>query len=149
MDAYVWVEAWQQQCCGSDFQIGSTVQWQVRRADRQEWLERLLDTDWSTTVHYSEDHHLDNHNGTLTGVVADINVLTSDRVLGDAPGDVTGRAMVPVPGSGRLREVTVADRWQPPPPNGSFDGWIVRLESAVFTPLLHPRLRAGAKRTYG
>jgi hypothetical protein len=46
--------------------------------------------------------------------------------------------MVPVPGTGRLRRVETADRWEPEPRDldgdWSFDGWIVKLDAARYEP---------------
>jgi hypothetical protein len=48
VDAFVWIESWQQQCCGDDFRVGSVVRWQVRtNSDVDEWVELLLGAEWS------------------------------------------------------------------------------------------------------
>jgi hypothetical protein len=138
MGTFVWIESWQQQCCGHDFRVGSRVRWEVRQnPDGDSWIDLLLGPRWSEKVGFTEDHHMDESDGVLTGVVAAINVVTCDRVPDDAPHlEGRGKVMVPVPGSGRLRTVDVADSWEPEPrdrPSGwSFDGWIVELESAEF-----------------
>ncbi len=138
MDAFVWIESWQQQCCGTDFGVGSTVRWDVKQnAENDEWIDLLLGPEWSGKVDFTEDHHMDESDGVLTGAVSEISVVTCDRVLGDVPQPgPRGKVMVPVPGSGRLRSVEVADRWEPEPDDTSggwsFDGWIVGLKSAVF-----------------
>jgi hypothetical protein len=147
VDAFVWVESWQQQCCGDDFRVGSAVQWQVRtNSDADEWVELLLGAEWSAKVRFTEDHHMDGADGVLTGVVSKINVVTCERVLGEAPQPgPSGQVMIPVPGSGWLRDVEVADLWEPEPPDldsgWSFDGWIVKLGDA--------QLEAGIDRTDG
>ena len=117
MDAYVWVTSWQQQCRGEDFRVDSSVRWQVKTSDgADEWIELLLGPEWATTVRFAEDHHLDKADGVITGTVSEINVVTCDRVLAEAPKPgPTGKVMVPVPGSGRLRRVETADRWEPEP----------------------------------
>jgi hypothetical protein len=139
VDALVWVDSWRQ-CCGEDFRVGSSVRWQVKTSDgADEWIELLLGPEWATTVRFAEDHHLDRADGVLTGTVSEINVVISDRVLGEArkPGP-SGKVMVPVPGTGRLRRVETADRWEPEPRDldgdWSFDGWIVKLDAARYEP---------------
>jgi Family of unknown function (DUF6578) len=138
MGTFVWIESWQQQCCGHDFRVGSTVRWEVRQhPGGHDWVRILLGTGWSEKVFFAEDHHTDESEGVLTGVVSHISVVTCDRVLGDAAQpEARGRVLVPVPGSGRLRTVEMADSWEPEPRDPSagwsFDGWIVELEPAEF-----------------
>jgi hypothetical protein len=128
---YVLVEAWQQQCCGVDFEIGSVVRWDVRPAEA-DWLAHALGQQWAAAVWFVEDHHGTRGGAAheLAGVVRSIRVLTVGRELGTDP--QYGPVMLPVAGSGRLREVPVADRWETASDeNGadrSFDGWIVGLD---------------------
>jgi hypothetical protein len=103
----IWVAARQQQCCGEDFAVGSSVRWQVLPA-AADWIARLLGEGWGDTVRHAEDHHGDDDVvGEVSGVVQSVRVVTCERVE-ELPGG-RGRAWVPVPGSGRLREVDVAD----------------------------------------
>jgi hypothetical protein len=133
---FVWVESWQQQCCGDEFQVGSSVTWNVTRAkDAEDWVTTLLGPDWGEKVRYTEDHHgLDEGLGReLRGVVRSIHVVTCDRKPEHQPGrSPSGQVWVLVPSSGRLREVEVADPWEPEPsdddPHQSFDGWVVEVE---------------------
>lgn len=37
----LWVDAWQLQCCGEPFRLGSPVAWMVREAD-PDWLQAVL-----------------------------------------------------------------------------------------------------------
>jgi len=135
---FVWIEGWQQQCCGDDFRVGSAVRWEVKQnPDGDEWIGLLLGPEWSKRVGFSQAHHLGESDGVLTGVVSEISVITCDRVLGNAPHPGPGgKVLVAVRGSGRLRKVEVADRWEPEPRDPaagwSFDGWIVELDSAEF-----------------
>lgn len=130
MRTFVWVDAWQQQCCGAEFGVGSTVTWTVKsQPDGAEWVGLLLGREWAERVEYHEEHH-DDAEETVSGRVVSIRVVTCSRV-GEPQG--AGTSYVPVPGSGRLREVDVADPWEPEPPESqrfeeSFDGWIVEVE---------------------
>ena len=111
--------------------MGSAVRWNVH-AVAGDWVGDLLGQPWGATVRLAEDHH-DTGQGAaseLAGVVPSIRVVTAGLEL--QPGTRHGRVLVPVPGSGRLRGVEVADRWDPQPPEGqesvwSFEGWIVGL----------------------
>jgi hypothetical protein len=132
---FVWVDSWAQQCCGEPFRIGTEVRWQVRREDDgDEWATTLLGPEWGDRVRYAEDRHgLDESDGhEIRGVVRSIRVVTCDRVLDTQQEGHSAGVWVPVPGSGRLREVEVADPWEPEPmeqdPPRTFDGWIVEVD---------------------
>ena len=130
----VWVSSCQQQCCGKNFGIGSSVEWNVRRVTEPDsWIDLLLGAEWATKVGYAEDHHLAEANGVIAGVVRRIQVVTCTRELGLA--ELLGRmeqCLVAVRGSGRLRDVAVAEKWEPEPrdedADWTFEGWIVELE---------------------
>ena len=145
VDAFVWVTSWQQQCCGADFGVGSSVRWQVRTSGgTDEWIELLLGPEWATTIRFAEDHHLDQADGVLTGTVSEINVVSCERVPGEAPKPrPTGKVMVPVPGSGRLRRVETAAPWEPTDAGWSFDGWIVKLDAAHYEPGIESAVEDG------
>lgn len=136
----MWVQSWQQQCCGQRFAAGSQVQWRVVRHDApHEWITELLGPEWASRVTFTEEHHLGDATGTLSGVVSTIDVLTCERVL-DQSELSTSMGYVPVSGSGRLRRVTESDPWEPEPQSRvgrsgwSFDGWIVRLTDVRYQP---------------
>jgi hypothetical protein len=117
------------------FRVGSAVTWNVTREDTDNWTTTLLGPEWGQKVQFAEDHHGagGGPGREVHGVVRSIRVVTCHRQLEDRPGrSPNGRVWVPVPGSGRLREVDVADAWRPEPPDDeprrSFDGWVVELE---------------------
>lgn len=130
VQTFVWVTAWEQQCCGDDFEVGSTVTWTVVKHDEpDEWVAQLLGPDWGGRVKYSEGHH-DNEEDTVSGVVCAINEVRCGREL---QADGAGHVQVPIRGSGWLTEVSVADPWASRPSDDfresmSFDAWIVELE---------------------
>lgn len=95
-----------------------------------EWVKLLLGDAWAQRVEYHEEHHDDIEGPPLTGEVVSIQVVTCKR---RPEQDGSGRVLVPVPRSGALRHVHVADAWEPERTSGqlpmqSFDGWIVELE---------------------
>jgi hypothetical protein len=130
--AFVWVDAWQQQCCGETFRVGSEIHWHGHRTmERKSWITTLLGPEWADAVEYEENHHgpPDELNPLveLHGMVRSIRVVTCD---GKAKPNSTDFSGVPIPGSGRLQMVEVADPWKPEPPaqaRGMFSGWIVEL----------------------
>ena len=138
MSAFVRVDAWQQQCWGDEFRVGSTVHWDVlSTAGGHEWADLLLRPAWGAEVRYQEDHHGGPNDpaagGELHGVVRAIHVVTCACELRTGAGASSGGAWYPVPGSGRLREVEVADPWEPESPDDvrpacSFEGWIVEVD---------------------
>jgi hypothetical protein len=132
---FVWVDSWQQQCCGGNFAVGSMVNWHVRpQVDFDpEWVTRLLGDSWSGRVVHHEEHHDEVEWPTISGQVVSISVVTCAREAKQH--GALASVLMPVPGSGRLRTVQVADPWEPEPPESrmleeSFEGWIVELELA-------------------
>ena len=122
VQTFVWVDSWQQQCCGDEFRVGSTVHWDVLPAKEEDnWVETLLGADWGAKVRFSEDHHggLDDAAASekLHGLVRTIYVVTCDRWHKTGPGEGPGGVWLPIAGSGRLREVEFADPWEPEPPD--------------------------------
>ena len=130
--AFVWVDSWQQQCCGEEFRVGSEIHWHGHRTkERKSWITTLLGAEWADAVEYEENHHGPpdalNPLVELHGMVRSIRVVTCD---GKTKPNSTGFSRIPVPGSGRLQMVEVADPWKPEPPAQAremFAGWIVEL----------------------
>jgi hypothetical protein len=130
MHAFVWIDSWQQQCCGDDFRVGSDVSWSVVPQDGpNEWVELLLDRPWAEKVVFHEEHH----GGGLTTVIR-CTVRSIHEVTYRLAPQVRGpdQILVPVPGSGIVKEVAIADKWGPEPPDDlkrqmSFGGWIVEV----------------------
>ncbi|WP_425431621.1 DUF6578 domain-containing protein [Geodermatophilus siccatus] len=92
------------------------------------WITTLLGAD---AVEYEENHHgpPDQLNPLveLHGMVRSIRVVAYDR---KAKPNSTSFSGMPVPESGRLQMVEVADPWKPEPPAQAremFSGWIVEL----------------------
>lgn len=128
----VWVDSWQQQCCGDEFRVGSPVEWDVLPED-DESMVNLLGAEWSGKVGYRQERHgpFDHDQPQpLSGVIRSIATVTYS--LEPVPGKQ--RHFQPAPGTGALRSVSVADPWGPEPPASdtptqAFGGWIVELET--------------------
>jgi hypothetical protein len=67
----VWIDGWQQQCCGAGFAVGDEIRWTLVRGDH-EWLSRVLGTTYpgSTLDVDVEILDLDGAGGTAAGWVA-------------------------------------------------------------------------------
>lgn len=53
----VWVEAWQIQCCGDAFEVGSKVEWTLCEQSDRDWLTSVLGDEFAREITYSEEHH--------------------------------------------------------------------------------------------
>jgi hypothetical protein len=119
----VWVDDWQQQCCGAPFSIGSVVTWTLRDGD-QDHLHRLL-AGQSVTVNRSEEHHggLPDDAPTTTGKVMGIRAV---HVIGSLKPDGDGRTWETVPGSARLTKLQGSNG--PEFSETGFAGYLVEIE---------------------
>ena len=130
MQTFVWVTEWEQQCCGDDFGVGSSVTWTVvEHEGANEWVVQLLGPTWGDRVKYSEGHHADEE-ATISGVVLAIHEVRCRRELQPYG---SGQAWVPIQSSGWLTEVPAADPWVSKPDDEVresvfFEGWVVELE---------------------
>ncbi len=120
----LWVDAWQVQCCGEPFRLGSPVAWTVREAD-PDWLEAVLGAKAASGVDGAEEHHggLPEHTEPVRGVVTRIWAVHCRYA--PRPGDP--RALYPVPGSGVLTDVDSADGRVADRGEERFVGYVVRL----------------------
>lgn len=121
----LWIDAWQMQCCGEPFRLGSQVAWTLREADL-DWLQAVLGAGTSPGVDGAEEHHGGIPEGTepTRGVVRRISAVHC-RYAPRAAGDP--RALYPVPGSGVLTDVDSADGWVADRGEEPFVGYIVQL----------------------
>jgi hypothetical protein len=121
----VWVSAWQMQCCGEPFRLGSPVTWTVRDADA-EWLAAVLGDEASKAVDAAEDHHSDADAGSepVTGTVSRITAVHC-RYTPRPGGDP--RSLYPVPGSAVFADVRSADGHVADRGEEVFLGYLVKL----------------------
>ena len=121
----LWVDAWQVQCCGEPFRLGSPVAWTVREAD-PDWLEAVLGAKAASGVDGAEEHHggLPEHTEPVRGVVTRISAVHC-RYAPRPGGDP--RALYPVPDSGVLTDVESADGRVADRGQERFAGYLVRL----------------------
>lgn len=131
VESTVWVADWQLQCCGDPFRLGERVAWTVLvGSDPQvpEWLAEVLG-DRAVTVDAVQEHHQERDSTVepVVGTVAAVRAV-SCRLAPVAKGS---RTYVPVPGSGRIIDVEMADGWTGTPPGTELMGYLVDLTGAV------------------
>ena len=122
--AYVWVDAWEQQCCGEPFRTGGPVAWEVNEKPDATRVVVRISPERSGRIRFAQEHHGDDPDGVLTGTVARIEAVACRR---------EGGALVV--GSGRLRQVSADVPWVPDSSDAErwmHEGWIVEVTSAVF-----------------
>jgi hypothetical protein len=103
----IWMSAWQLQCCGDAFGLGTEVSWRVLPPD-EEWLASLLPLDTARTVTGMEEHHGDENTRPVSGTVRSIRAVCHD--MAPRPGE-NPRVLRPVPGTTVVIEVDTADGW--------------------------------------
>jgi hypothetical protein len=118
----VWVDAWQMQCCGDPFEIGSPVSWNVLAEADVEWLTSVLGAKPAAEVAYSEERHGDCERlPVLSGTVRSIELVFCQYAR-------TGEALLPVPGSAVVTPTSAAIAWEVSPKGLSFVGYLVDLD---------------------
>jgi hypothetical protein len=121
----IWVDAWQMQCCGEPFRIGSTVAWTLRDAS-PDWLETVLGAEAARAVDAAEEHHggVPEDTEPVSGTVTRISAVHC-RYAPQPDGDP--RALHPVPGSAVLTDLKSANGWTADRGDERFAGYIVQL----------------------
>lgn len=121
--AVVWVDGWQQECCGDAWALGSKVAWTVERSNT-DYFQPLFDP--PVTIDWHEEHHAESSAGLakLEGIVLTIQGVQFDY----APRNGDARAVLhAVPGSARLTPLSRAAgeelRWD------CFAGYLVTVET--------------------
>ena len=106
MTAFVWVDGWQQECCGRPFKVGGRVEWPVvPLSESSEWLVDVLGCELGSTVGYWVDHHDDlDELSDFNGVVRSIHMVHFDT----APLPADPRVLYPTPGSAQLVRIEEA-----------------------------------------
>ena len=126
----VWVDAWQMQCCGDPFAVGSRVAWTLSEPDR-EWLASVLGDDAARRVTHREEHHggLPDDTAATVGFVTRIRAVSSG--FGPDPSGVGATPVhVPVPGTASVVDVSDADGWHPETDDVRFTGYLVDVRRA-------------------
>lgn len=53
----VWLDAWQQQCCGEPFAVGSRVGWTLRDIPRGRFFDDVAGAEIAQRITHAEEHH--------------------------------------------------------------------------------------------
>ena len=116
----VWLEAWQVQCCGTTFEVGSHVDWEAGRHQGDAFVRRVLGEDLSSSIDFVEDHHgqIDDR-VELTGEVTSITAAFC-RYAPSAEGE-----LVPVAGTTTTEVRSLVDREETGLDGLMFVGYVV------------------------
>jgi hypothetical protein len=101
----VWIDGWQQECCGEPLSEGGSVRWTVVQAGRE--LDAYFPPSSAVAVKYAQERHgpvRDEALLTIEGRVAAIRAVQL-RYVQDEPGS---RSFRPVAGSARLTRLRTA-----------------------------------------
>ena len=123
----VWVDAWQMQCCGEPFGVGSRVSWTLIDADA-EWAERVVGA--GVAVDAAEEHHGGAPDGTpeTAGTVTAVSAVHC-RYAPAPDGDQC--MLYPVSSSAVLTPVMSADGWALDRDGQQFAGYLVRITTVT------------------
>jgi hypothetical protein len=116
----IWVDAWQMQCCGDPFRVGSTIAWSTVDPDPDSLTERL-GPELAAAVVAAEEHHDDGRRPTVGGTVRSIRAVHCRYALG-ADG-----YHHPVEGASTLTEIDTADGWTADDDGRTLAGYLVTL----------------------
>jgi hypothetical protein len=115
----VWMDAWQLDCCGVPFQVGSEVHWQLRPPTDVAWLDVVFPPGVAATVGAVEDHH----GGSPLTTATVLSIATVHCRFGPKP----------VAGSGVMAQVAAAQKWTSDKGDKRFAGFLVRARVADAT----------------
>ena len=128
----VWVDAWQMQCCGDPFEVGSQVEWTLYEESDRDWLAAVLGDDVARQITHGEEHHggLPDDAPVTVGRVTRIRAVSSR--FGPDPNSVSAAAPVhiPIPGTAEVVDVDAADGWYTETDGLQFNGYVVDIERA-------------------
>ena len=121
----VWVDAWQMQCCGDPFSVGSTVDWTVLAEIDREWISSFMGDEEAARFTHDEEHHGD----LLPSTPHVIGVVTRIDAVFCRYGAVEGeRALQPIAGSSRFEPRESVDGWEDHPADDHFAGYAVDID---------------------
>lgn len=126
----VWVDAWQIQCCGEAFEVGSQVEWTLYEESDRDWLTSVLGDEFARQITHGEEHHggLPDDAPVMTGRVTRIRAVSCR--FGPDPTSVSAAAPnhIPIPDTAAVVEVPNADGWYPATDGMHFNGYVVDVE---------------------
>ena len=127
MRVKVWMDAWQQQCCGEPFSVGTSISWNLIDRDLA-WLAPVIGADEVKRIRFAEDHHAEADTGVRTSAVV-TSIYAVLCQYEPSPNDDPRRFQHPmVPGSQTLDPVATATGWESESDTHTFVGYLVELE---------------------
>lgn len=123
------MDAWQMQCCGKAFSVGSPVSWTLAADPERDFLASVLGDQVAETVTHWEEHHggLPDDAPKTQGVVRSIRAA---RCRYGRDPDHSQEALYPVKGSGSLTSLASADGWDADDGDAKFVGYLIELDAA-------------------
>ena len=121
METTIWVDAWQMQCCGEPFSVGSRVTWTLAGADS---ITSVLGD--SVTVHAAEEHHGGVPDGTQP-TEAKVTAISAVHCRHAPAHGADQRTLYPVPSSAVLTPLLSADGRTRDRDDLRFVGYLVHL----------------------
>lgn len=123
----VWVDEWQQACCGDDFAVGSRVTWQLHARADPEWLATVIGQDEAATVTHCEEHHDGGDSAVAT--TGTVRAIRAAYCRFAPRSSVDAHMLYPVPKSTVLTPIFEVDA-EPPQEEGlSLVGFLVDLDA--------------------
>ncbi|WP_182481490.1 DUF6578 domain-containing protein [Nocardioides immobilis] len=118
MDALVWVDAYEVQCCGEPFTVGLNVTWPMSGQLNIAAFMELTGADTAASVSMAVDRHARRAEDTVdhTGTVTRIERYRCRHAQGHV-----------VPGTVEVRPIFEADGWEPEEDGVDFVGYLVTL----------------------
>lgn len=128
----VWVDAWQMQCCGDPFAVGTWVEWTLDEESDRDWLTAILGGDFAQQITHSEEHHggLRDDAPATAGRVTRIRAVSSRFGPDPASASAATPVQVPIPGTAEVVDVDIADGWYNETDGLQFNGYVVDIERA-------------------
>ncbi|WP_067489316.1 DUF6578 domain-containing protein [Actinomadura hibisca] len=124
MKKTVWMDAWQMECCGDPYSVGSTVTWTLGDLDRA-WLTTVLGAETAAKVNATEEHHTDTDRvARISGEVKSISAVHCRYA--PRPGGDT-RTYWPVAGTTVLTRLTSTNDGSPDRDDLRFVGYLVQI----------------------
>jgi hypothetical protein len=127
VNAQVWVDGWQMQCCGPPFEVGATLAWTVHGLVDRDFLGTVVGEERAAGLTHVEEHHADDAERliTLEGKVRSISaVFCRYAPRPDGP----RQHLFPIPGSAVIEGRTSADGWETEAGDLQFVGYIVDVD---------------------
>ena len=126
MRALVWVDRWQQECCGDDFAVGDIVTWPLEPEPDREWLQDALMPELASSLtHHQERHAVSGEEQpSRTGVVLVVRAAFGRYAARQG----AGPGLYPEPGSVVLVDLVRVEGVASVPSGEQLNGYVVELE---------------------